>query len=331
MTRIKSEAPGHHLTKPKQISESFADFYRSLYKITDTASCETEIESFLDQITLSKLSEIAVQELDSPIIESEVRQAIVDSKCNKSPGPDGYNNEFYKKIIDTVSPILTQTYNSVLETGYLPPSWRDAYITVIHKEGKDPTDCSSYRPISLLNCDQKFLTSILSRRLNTCITQIVHPDQTGFIPGRYSGNNVRRLLNIMNHVKVGGEEAIILSLDAEKAFDRLSWKFLYQTLTRMGFGPNFIKWIRTLYSEPRAAIRVNGYTSDYFSLERGTRQGDPLSPALFAICMEPLAQIIRDNKRYWEFGQVRKNIKYPFMQTMCSYSYQVRLPPYQSY
>lgn len=177
----------------------------------------------------------------------------------------------------------------------LAPSWRHAIIVVLHKEGKDPSECSGYRPISLLNGDLRMFTSILFRRLNKYIAEIVHPDQTGFIPGRYSGNNVRRLLNVMSSVSTKNSEAMVLSLDAEKAFDRLSWKYLFQTLKRYGFGEKFITWIRILYFEPRASVRVNGYGSEYFTLGRGTRQGCPLSPALFALCIEPFAQMIRDN------------------------------------
>lgn len=88
---------------------------------------------------------------------------------------------------------------------------------------------------------------------------------------------------------------MILSLDAQKAFDRMSWQFLFQTLKRFGFGPNFINWIQTLYSSPQASVKVNGDISQRFKLERGCRQGCSLSPLLFAISIEPFAQLIRDH------------------------------------
>lgn len=86
----------------------------------------------------------------------------------------------------------------------------------------------------------------------------------------------------------------ILSLDAHKAFDRVSWQYLAHTLERVKFGPNLIKWIQILYSNPMAAVRVNGTISARFPLERGRRQGCPLSPLLFDISIEPLAQLIRE-------------------------------------
>ena len=166
---------------------------------------------------------------------------------------------------------------------------------MIHKEGKDPTECQSYRPISLLNGDLRILTAVLARRVNQIITQIIHPDQTGFITGRYYGDNVRRLLNIISHQQDRKLESVIISLDAQKAFDRVSWQYLFQTLKRFRFGPNFITWMQTLYSSPQAAVKVNGCRSERFTLECGCRQGCSLSPLLFAISIEPLAQLIRDD------------------------------------
>ena len=90
---------------------------------------------------------------------------------------------------------------------------------------------------------------------------------------------------------------MLLSLDAEKAFDRVNWQYLERTLGKMGFHPDFIKWIGVLYSGPISKVRVNGYTSKNFGLKRGTRQGCPLSPLLFAISIEPLAEIIRADPR----------------------------------
>lgn len=90
-------------------------------------------------------------------------------------------------------------------------------------------------------------------------------------------------------------ETIILSLDAQKAFDRVNWSFLFITLQKFGFGESFISWIKALYTSPTATITTNGLTLQQFTLHNGTRQGCPLSPSLFAIFLEPLAASIRQN------------------------------------
>ena len=127
------------------------------------------------------------KELDEPIKDLEIRQIISTLKNNKSPGPDGYINEFYKAFIEIISPLLLHAYHHALTFGTMAPSWREATIVVMHKDGNDPTKCQSYRRISLLNTDLRILTAILARRVNKITTEIIHPDQTGFIKGRYYG------------------------------------------------------------------------------------------------------------------------------------------------
>lgn len=88
---------------------------------------------------------------------------------------------------------------------------------------------------------------------------------------------------------------MLLSLDAEKVFDRLDWMFLERIMAHMGFDKTFLRWISAFYINPRSRVRVNGQCSDFFDLGRGTRQCDALSPALFALSIEPLAEFIRHN------------------------------------
>lgn len=111
----------------------------------------------------------------------------------------------------------------------------------MHKEGKEPTSCGSYRPITLLKVDQKLLSSIIANGLSKIIPSIIDPDQTGFIPDRHLSDNVRRTLNIIDYSKKMNIQTLILTLDAEKAFDRVSWPFIFETCSKFGFHDTFIK------------------------------------------------------------------------------------------
>lgn len=105
--------------------------------------------------------------------------------------------------------------------------------------------------------------------------------------GRSSSFNTRRLILLAPPNPVIPE--VVISLDAEKAFDRVEWEYLYYVLSKFGFSPDFIAWIRLLYDSPTAHILTNSVRLPSFTLRRGTRQFCPLSPLLFALAVEPLA------------------------------------------
>jgi len=231
-----------------------------------------------------------------PISLQEISDTIKTLKNNKSPGTDGFPGEFYKCLKEEITPILFKVFNYALSSGNPPKTWSEAIISVLHKEGKDPTSCEGYRPISLLCNDLNILTNILARRMQRCITKLIKLDETGFIPCRQGANNIRRTLNLISCTKNNPQPTMLLSLDAQKAFDRVKWSFLYNTLDAFGFQSTFIDWIQMVYSCPKSRIRVNGCCSDFFNLKRGVRQGDCLSPLLFAASIEPLAELIRQNK-----------------------------------
>ena len=113
---------------------------------------------------------------------------------------------------------------------------------------------------------------------------LIDPDQTGFISGQQSFFNTRRLFNIIYSPSTSSPE-VVLSLDAEKAFDRVEWGYLFYVLNKFGFSRDFVSWIQLLYTSPVASVNVNGVKSGLLSLSRGNRQGCPLSPSLFALAI----------------------------------------------
>lgn len=280
-------------TELKDIQKSFELYYKDLY--TQPTRAETGIiKSFLDSLDLPSIGEQQNKALLTEITIEELDSAISKLKANKTPGTDGYPSEMYKTFKPQITPMLLKCFNYVLRGGEIPQSWQEAVISIIPKQGKDKNECSSYRPISVLNVDYKLFASILSKRLEVVISELVDLDQTGFIQNRQTQDNLRRTLQIMSHITTENISAMLLSLDAEKAFDSVGWDYLYQVLARFGFNNKFIECIKGLYLSPKAKIKINGHLSKTIYLERGTRQGCPLSPTLFALFIEPLAQAIRE-------------------------------------
>lgn len=110
-------------------------------------------------------------------------------------------------------------------------------------------------------------------------------DQTCAVPGRFIGENVAFLRDVVDYATLSSVPAAILSLDQEKAFDRVEWSFMRQTLQSMGFGDSFIGWVDLFYHNVRSFVNVNGYLSQPFFLSRGVRQGCPLSPLLYVLAV----------------------------------------------
>lgn len=224
--------------------------------------------------------------LDEPMTNSEIISAIKNIQNGKSPGPDGFTIEFYKKFGELLSPIMLDMYQESFLSGILPQTMRRATISLISKKDKNPIKCGSYRPISLLNVDNKILSKTIAQRLETVMPKIISEDQTGFIKNQQLSSNIRRLLNILYNPNPPDNTEVVIAFNAEKTFDRVEWDYLFHTLGHFGFGKNFITWIRVIYSQPLAAVCTNNNISEYFHLQRGTRQGCPLSPLL---SIEPLA------------------------------------------
>lgn len=156
-------------------------------------------------------------------------------------------------------------------------------MVLLLKPGKDPLECSSYRPIALLNMDLKILAKVLASRLARVILTLVDIDQTGFMPGMLTDTNFRRLFTHLQLDTAESPAKVIVSIDIEKAFDSVDWLYMHKVLEAMVFGSGFCRWVTLLYSAPRTAIRLGILVSDYFTIERGTRQGCPISPFSFRL------------------------------------------------
>lgn len=165
------------------------------------------------------------------------------------------------------------------------------------------------------------LSKVLAKRLENVVPDVVSPDQTGFVQGRHSYSNLRKLLKIVHSAGSKCPE-VVISLDAEKAFDRVEWLYLFFTLRKFGFGDGFISWIKLLDSAPLASVISNSMQSGYFALGRGTRQGCPLSPLLFALAIEPLAIVLRLCKDFK--GVQRRGKEFLYMQMICFHMYPIQ-------
>ena len=246
---------------------------------------------YSDTENTKKLNSQDKDSLEGLFKEKELGAAVRSMKNGKSPGNDGFPVEFYKVFWPDIKDYLLNSLNSAFQTGILSISQRQGILSLKPKKDTDPLCIQNKGPISLLNVDYKIATKSLAGRLKTILPNLINEDQTGYIKSRYIGENIRQILEIMidqtDNYNIPG---LMLFIDFKKAFDTLEWSFLQKALQHFNFGPDFTKWVSTIYNIPTSVIVNNGVFSERFPISREVRQGCPLSPYL---CAEVLANTIR--------------------------------------
>ena len=277
------------ITDQHKILELQKEFYTELYAKDEDVSFSMQNNFGVrvpQEIYENQCQQITISELET---------AIKQMKNSKTPGQDGLPIEFYKVFWSKVKSVFYGMVIEAWESEMLHRSARQGVLNLIPKPNKDTRYIKNLRPITLLNVDYKIIEKAIANKMIPALEYIIHQDQRGFMKERRISVNIRKMLDIIHQAKKDDLEAIVMSMDFVKCFDKCSFSILHGSLDFFNFGSVVKKWTKILYTDFSVKIQNNGNFSQEIAIRKGVHQGGCCSSIYFLVIAEILALSLRSN------------------------------------
>ncbi|XP_026416903.1 uncharacterized protein LOC113312360 [Papaver somniferum] len=213
----------------------------------------------------------------------EIEAVVFDLGADSAPGPDGFSGNFYRICWDTISADLCKAIVNCWEMRKIPNGINSSFIVLIPKNSKSDA-VKDYRTIGLSNFVFKIITKIMATRLSTVLKNLISEEQVAFMKGRNIHENISLASELINEISSSRKYGNIgLKLDISQAFDTVCWEFIAEVFRQYSFSDNWYAWILSVLNSGKISIMVNGCPEGFFSISRGLRKVDPLSPLIFIL------------------------------------------------
>lgn len=288
-------ADGRELTEESEIGGEACRYFENLFDRSHGFVYPGK--SLLRNYMTQQLKRSEAEALCIAVTTNEVKNVLFSFKPDKSPGPDGFNNFFFMKYWYVVGKDVVDAVIEFFENGSMLKQINNTIIALIPKI-KNPTCLKDFRPISCCSTVYKIISKILANRLKKLLPDYIHEAQGAFIPGRSISDNIFLAQELLQgyHLEKGAPR-VTVKVDILKAYDTLRWDFLWDVFEIMGFPRKFVSWIKACITTPSFSVSINGGLHGFFHSSRGLRQGDPMSPYLFVLCMNVLSNIMMNKTK----------------------------------
>jgi len=273
----------------QEVEDEFLRFYMNL--LGSPAECSPSVPGIIH--SGGCLSDEQAAALTSLVTSEEIKEALFSIGDDKSPGPDGYSSAFFKKSWSIVGPEFCDAVKEFFVSGRLLKQLNHSVIALIPK-ADHASSVGDFRPISCCNVIYKVISKIIAARLAPSLVAIIDPAQSAFVKGRCMSENIhlaQEILRGYNRKRISPR--CVLKIDLRKAYDSVCWSFLHSVLSEFGFPIQFVGWVMECVASTSFSVQINGSLCGHFLGKRGLRQGDPLSPFLFVICLEYLSRMLK--------------------------------------
>ncbi|WMV33011.1 hypothetical protein MTR67_026396 [Solanum verrucosum] len=276
----------HVIEDKREIKEEILSYYQHLYTENEPWRPLARFEN------LARISEAESTWLEREFEEEEIFSVIKSCALDKAPGPDGFTMAFFQHAWEIIKYEIIKALRHYHQHCHMVKSVNATFISLIPKK-KRAIELRDYRPISLISSIYKITSKLLANRLKTVIGKLVSGSQNAFVRGSEISDATLIANEALDWKIKSGEPGLLVKLDIEKAFDKVSWSYLLTILRQMGFGERWIRWMKFSITTVKYSILVNRSPVGFFPPQRGIRQGDPISPFLFILAMEGLSKMIQ--------------------------------------